>query len=114
MHGDASVLDIAKADLCIIRQVLQHLDNASIENILQKAAVHRHVLITEHLPSAEHLVKANVDKRSGPDTRLSFGSGVFVECPPFMRQGETVLCLPVEVKQEHSDEIMRTTLITNG
>jgi SAM-dependent methyltransferase len=111
IHGDAGELDIGTADLCIIRQVLQHLDNSSIKRILRKAAAHRNILITEHLPSARHLNTPNLDKRTGPDTRLIFDSGVYVELPPFNQFAETVLSLPVQVTQAHPGEIMRTSLI---
>lgn len=113
VHGDGGELEIAAADLCIIRQVLQHLDNDSIESILRRTAVHRYVLVTEHLPAPGQLESPNLNKRSGPDTRLIFGSGVYVELPPFNRKGETVLNLPVEVAQAHPGEVMRTTLIVN-
>jgi len=114
IQGDAGELDVAPADLCIIRQVLQHLDNASIARILRKCSAHRYLLVTEHLPGDEHLVAPNLDKRAGPDTRLVFGSGVYVECPPFNLSGQTVLSLPVEVLQAHPGETLRTTLIVNS
>jgi SAM-dependent methyltransferase len=111
IHGDACDLNIEPADLCIIRQVLQHLDNGSIKRILRKASRHRNTLITEHLPSALQLSAPNRDKRPGPDTRLIFDSGVYVELPPFNQAAETVLSLPVHVMQAHPGEIMRTSLI---
>jgi hypothetical protein len=113
VHGDASKADLPASDLCIIRQVLQHLDNQAILGILDKAKVHRRLLITEHLPGADRLERANLDKRTGPDTRLAFGSGVYVELPPFNRDVETVLTTPVSVARSQAGEILRTTLIEN-
>ena len=114
VHADAAATEFPAADLCIIRQVLQHLDNRSIARILANAEVHRFVLVTEHLPNAEKLVAPNLNKRAGPDTRLIFNSGVYVEQPPFNRKGEVVLTLPVAVAQAHPGEVLRTTLLTNG
>jgi hypothetical protein len=111
---DASEHDLPRSDLCIIRQVFQHLDNGSISRILKRTAAHQFVLVTEHLPAPSLLHKPNLDKISGPDTRLTFGSGVYVEEPPFGQRGETVLSLPVVEGQVGAGEVMRTTLIVNG
>jgi SAM-dependent methyltransferase len=113
VQADASKTDLPASDLCIIRQVLQHLDNETIAAMLRRTRAHRFVLVTEHLPSQERLRRANENKRTGPDTRLHFGSGVYVELPPFDCRAETVLSLPVTAVQEHAGEIMRTSLIVN-
>ena len=110
---DASEHDLPASDLCVVRQVLQHLDNGSINRILARVAAHKFVLITEHLPSPSRLRAPNLDKRSGPDTRLTFDSGVYIELPPFERPVQTVLSLPVAEGQAHQGEVMRTTLLTN-
>ena len=111
-HADAASTDLAPADLCIIRQVLQHLDNKSIAAILRKVALHKYTLITEHLPSAEFLVSPNMDKRSGPDIRIAFNSGVYLEQPPFNRHGEVVLTTPIAQPIRHPGEVLRTTLLS--
>ena len=111
---DASEHDLSASDLCIVRQVLQHLDNNSIRKILARAAVHKFVLITEHLPAPSKLGTPNLNKRPGPDTRVTFGSGVYVELPPFEQKGETVLSLPVAEAHAGPGEVMRTTLLINS
>lgn len=72
------------ADLCLVRQVFQHLSNdeiaASLENIER---TYRRALIAEHVPKRYRV--ANMDKPHGPDIRAYYGSGVFVDCPPFSR-----------------------------
>lgn len=113
VHADASETAMERADLCIIRQVLQHLDNRAIAKLLHNARVHKYVLVTEHLPSPALEVAPNLNKRSGPDTRLQFDSGVFVELPPFNCPSEIVLSLPLDTVQRHAGEYLRTSLIRN-
>jgi len=113
-HVDASKHDLPKHDLCIIRQVFQHLDNGTIHEILARTAAHDFVLITEHLPARSRLNKPNQNKRTGSDTRVVFGSGVYVDLPPFGRKGITVLNLPVASPQASPGEEMRTTLLVNS
>lgn len=54
-----SCLDIVEdelppAELCIIRQVLQHLSNKEIEEVLKKTKQYKFVLITEHITRKEN------------------------------------------------------------
>jgi len=69
------------ADLCLIRQVLQHLSNKEIAKVLANLGSFSQVLISEHLPI--HPQSINHDKPHGPDVRAIYGSGVYVELPPF-------------------------------
>jgi hypothetical protein len=112
MEGDAASVDLPTSDLCIIRQVFQHLDNDSILKILRRNRKHKYMLITEHLPAPHRLAEPNVDKTPGPDTRLPFNSGVYVELPPFNYRGDNVLSLPVEEPQVGPGELFRTTLVS--
>jgi SAM-dependent methyltransferase len=95
---------LPKADLCLIRQVLQHLSNAQIETILRKTAHFKWLVITEHLPSPKALTSPNLDKPHGPDTRLVDGSGVFLEAPPFNLKAGRVLL----------DHVVSEPLIADG
>lgn len=79
-------------DLCLIRQVLQHLSNDQIATILPRLAHYRHVLITEHFPAAGAHIVPNRDKPHGHDTRIEDDSAVFLDQPPFnARVGEVLL-----------------------
>ena len=71
------------ADLCIIRQVLQHLNNKDIIEILNKTRKYKYVIITEHLPLNTKF--KNEDKITGHTIRLDYNrvSGVFLDTPPF-------------------------------
>ena len=79
-------LDIAKdmlpkADCVIVRQVLQHLSNAEIQEILPKLKAYKYFILTEHIPQGEFV--PNIDIISGQGTRLKKGSGVDLTAPPF-------------------------------
>jgi hypothetical protein len=71
------------ADICFLRQVLQHLSNEQILSILPKLGKYRWVVVTEHQPSPGRVRVPNLDKPHGGDIRLYDGSGVFLEHPPF-------------------------------
>jgi SAM-dependent methyltransferase len=78
-------------DLCVIRQVLQHLSNDQIRTILPKLLAFRYALLAEHHPAPRKFRKANLDKPAGADTRIVFGSGVFLDRPPFSLPNVRVL-----------------------
>jgi hypothetical protein len=87
---DATKQKLDPSDLCIVRQVLQHLSNKDILKILSNQRS-KHLLITEHLPSPENVVAINLDKMSGGDIRAQFGSGVFIDHPPFNLRATVLL-----------------------
>jgi SAM-dependent methyltransferase len=89
-------------DLCLIRQVLQHLSNEQISAVIRNCRSFRYLLVSEHLILNGSYV-INADKPHGPDTRAS---GIRLDKPPFCCDAETVL----EV-QIGPDEVIRTVLI---
>lgn len=79
-------LDISKdtipaGDCIIIRQVLQHLSNAEILNIVTKISTYKYIILTEHLPKGQFT--PNKDIISGQGIRLKQQSGVDVLEDPF-------------------------------
>ena len=87
--------ELPPGDLCLIRQVLQHLSNAEILAVLERTRGYPFVIVTEHLPQADSDSRPNLDKPHGADTRLLEGSGVFLEEEPFgQRIVETLLEVP--------------------
>jgi hypothetical protein len=83
---------LPEGDLCLIRQVMQHLSNAQIAKILPRLARYPHVLVTEHYPAPGTRTVPNLDKTHGHDTRIEDDSAVFLDQPPFSaRVGETIL-----------------------
>jgi len=85
------VLDLTQnplpsCDLILIRQVLQHLTNSQIGDILQniERSSWKKVLITEEVFDIAGNDQDNVDLPSHTvRTRVSLGGGVFIDKPPF-------------------------------
>ncbi len=85
-HLKFHCLDIAKdqlpkADCIILRQVLQHLSNSEIKEVVFKLKAYPYVLLTEHLP--ENNFTPNLDIISGQGIRLKHHSGVDILKAPF-------------------------------
>ena len=76
---------LPQGDLCLIRQVLQHLSNDQIGKVLHKIGNYRYVIVTEHYPAPGALRAKNFDKLCGEDVRIYDGSAVFLDAPPFNR-----------------------------
>ncbi len=79
-------LDLAKDDLpagdcALVRQVLQHLSNNEVQQILKKLTHFKYVILTEHLPEGDFIPNAAII--SGQGTRLKKQSGLQVLLPPF-------------------------------
>jgi len=77
--------ELPDGDLCLIRQVLQHLSNEQISRVLTNVEKYRHVIVTEHYPAPGALRRKNLDKPCGEDVRVYDGSAVFLDAPPFSR-----------------------------
>jgi hypothetical protein len=74
---------LPEGDVCFVRQVFQHLSNDQILRILPKFEAYQHVFITEHIPNRRKPYTPNLDKTQGPDIRLYWNSGVFLDKAPF-------------------------------
>jgi SAM-dependent methyltransferase len=68
------------ADLCLIKQVLQHWSNAEILALLPRLDVYEHVLILDGWLTASATPGRNVDIPTGADYRRG---GLYLEAPPF-------------------------------
>lgn len=73
--------DLPKADCVIIRQVLQHLSNREIQQILEKLTAYKYLILTEHIPVGEFT--PNIDIIANSQNRLKHNSGVDVLAEPF-------------------------------
>jgi hypothetical protein len=82
-HADMIADELPDGDICMVRQVLQHLSNAEIIAVLPKLFKYRWCFVTEHHPSPGRLVHPNSDKPHGGDIRVTRGSGVYLDLPPF-------------------------------
>ncbi len=92
------------ADLCLVRQVLQHLSNGEIVRVLANLRNFSQILISEDVPV--HPKSFNRDKPHGPDVRSYYGSGVYVERPPFSRTVSKLWEFPLT-----DNSLLRTVLL---
>lgn len=83
VHANIVTDDLPDGDVCLVRQVFQHLSNEQILAALPKLDRYRFSFVTEHHPSDTHLRRPNVDKPHGAGIRNRQQSGVFLDRPPF-------------------------------
>jgi len=95
---------LPSADLCLIRQVLQHLSNPEISKVLANAGHFPRILVSEDVPV--HPRSLNRDKPHGPDVRGFYGSGVYLDHPPFSRQTRELWTISLR-----ADSLLRTVLL---
>lgn len=103
------------ADLVIIRQVLQHLNNAEVQAIIDKIKPFKYALITEHVSISDQMIP-NLDKVTGPHIRTRYHSGVFIDQPPFSVPNTEVLLeyrFDEAVKNTMVPAVIRTYLVEN-
>jgi len=93
-------------ELCLIRQVFQHLSIAQISQVLDRCKKYKFVVITEEVYKGEGC-RPNLDKPHGPDTRVFDRSGVYLDFSPFRLSNKAVLELPVSKRS-----VLRTSLVT--
>ena len=117
IHFDAiTSKSYPNADLCIIRQVLQHLSNAQIQQILQKTKQYKYVIVTEHVPVNPQLI--NDDKNVNGYIRLQNSqiSGVFLDAQPFSLNCKTILSYAKDDEDSNgkiAPALMVSSLIVN-
>lgn len=102
--------ELPDGDLCLIRQVLQHLSNHEIASILQKARQFKYLIVTEHYPHPKTAVVPNLDVPHGPEMRLHFDSAVYLDQPPFSLPNVKLL---LDVEAEEGTRI-KSFLVVNG
>jgi SAM-dependent methyltransferase len=96
--------DLPQADLYLIRQVLQHLSNDEVGQVLGNLSNCSKALISEHVPI--HPKTINLDKPHGPDIRRFAGSGLYIDQPPFSIAVETIWDWELG-----DDSLLRTCLV---
>ena len=78
---DISKDELPDADCIILRQVLQHLSNAEVSQIVKKLSKYKYIILTEHIPNGQFT--PNKDIISGQGIRLKHNSGVDILKAPF-------------------------------
>ena len=73
---------LPKADVCLLRQVLQHLSNQDIFSLLKNIkGKYKYLIVTEHLPSESFT--ANKDMNTSFTIRIFDNSGIVLDSEPF-------------------------------
>ena len=98
--------ELPPGDLCLVRQVMQHLSNTQIQETLTSLSRYRFAIITEHVYAGPGL-RRNLDKPHGPGIRFPRRSGVFLESPPFNCPATVLMELPLK-----ENEILRSVLVS--
>lgn len=110
--------ELPDAELCLIRQVIQHLSNAEIMTIVEKAirsGKYKYVIVTEYYPAPNVKSAPNLDKPHGPDTRIVDDSAVYLDRPPFnVPNLQMILEVDVPDFLVHEGEKIRSFLIETG
>jgi SAM-dependent methyltransferase len=85
-HVDIVVNPLPAGDVCLVRQVLQHLSNEEILNIMQRMGHYKLIYVTEGHPE-QRIGPVNPDKAASADVRFDWktgrGRGVELDRPPF-------------------------------
>lgn len=109
-------LDIANdklpnADCVIVRQVLQHLSNKEVKQVVDKLYDYKYVIVTEHLPNIKF--EPNKDIISGQGIRLKKQSGLDITKSPFNFKAKEIRTICSTVLENNKGKI-ETTLFTNS
>jgi len=78
---DISKNELPPGDCIILRQVLQHLSNSEIQNVLKKTTKYKFIILSEHIPLVTFI--PNKDIISGQGIRIKQNSGVNIMESPF-------------------------------
>jgi SAM-dependent methyltransferase len=112
-------LDIARdeppdADLCLVREVLQHLSNGQILAILAKLKRYKWVIVTEQQPGPPGTFRPNRDKPYGQASRVVWNSGIVLDMPPFnVARVTRILDVPVPESVYTANGRLSSFLIEN-
>ena len=106
-------LDITKnalppGDCIILRQVLQHLSNSEIQDVIKKIADYKYIILTEHIPVG--IFTPNKDILSGQGIRLKQNSGVNILEAPFNLKIKEEKILEEHVLENNKGRIVTTLL----
>jgi len=95
---DIAVDDLPSGDCALVRQVLQHLSNAEVQQVLVKLKAFKYVVLTEHIPEGDFI--PNKDIISGQGIRIKKQSGLEVLAAPFSLKTQDVQqLLTVQLKK---------------
>ena len=115
MTGDIVGDELPSADLCLVRQVLQHLSNAEIaRDFVEKLRAYGLSWSPSDYPSPEVRLVPIFDKPHGADIRIDDNSAVVLDAEPFNVDGvELLLEVPAATWLVRPGEILKTFLLKN-
>ena len=105
--------ELPKGDLCLVREVLQHLSNSQIATILSKLKAFKWVIVTECHPGPPGSFKPNRDKPHGNESRAHWNTGVVLTAPPFSIPNVTLLLDAPVAYSERPEARVSSFLIAN-
>ena len=94
------------ADLCLIRQVLQHHCNADVARVLAGLGAFKYVIVTEDIDAAPGL-EANLDSTGGAGLRP--GAALMINRAPF-----GVACTIINDHNFYATRMLRSYLVEPG
>jgi hypothetical protein len=74
---------LPEGELCLLREVLQHVSNAQIREILNRISRYPYALITDVQPAETSRYRPNGDKIHGASSRILHRSVLQLDKPPF-------------------------------
>lgn len=80
---DVTADPLPPGDLCLIREVFQHLSNGQIQAILARLSIYPYVLVTDIQPADPTGYRINLDKVHGASSRVVHRSFLRLDKPPF-------------------------------
>jgi hypothetical protein len=96
-----------------VREVLQHLSNTQISEILFNLKAFKWVIVTESHPGPLGSFKPNKDKAHGNESRAHLNSGVVLSAPPFNVPNVTILFDAPLTQSEREGSRFTSFLICN-
>jgi SAM-dependent methyltransferase len=113
VRKDISADALPPGDLCLVREVFQHLSNAQISAALDRMRTFRWCLVTNRESGLENPAALNVDRPQGAEGRASLASALRFNSPPFNRPSvELLFDLPAPTRALPQSTI-KTYLITH-
>ena len=97
---------LPSGDCIILRQVLQHLSNKDIEEVIKKMTIYKYIILTEHIPLGNFV--SNKDIISGQGIRLKQNSGVNILEAPFNLKIKDQKQLEEHILENNNGRILTT------
>lgn len=108
-YRDITQDPLPPGDLCLLREVLQHLSNAQILQVLPKLSQYKYAIYSDYQPASQGV--PNRDISHGHDTRIWRDSALYLDQPPFNMTIELLFDAPVTTVLRAPGERIRTFLI---